>query len=151
MAQLPCLGVRHKIRVESQTNRINLRVIYIKSKLQTGIFISNYKESVPIQSPIILKNDFQTKSQPKFAKLPQCTLLLCVLENWWPHQKLRDPSVQRVSQHGSEIMTWFKLNKVKNHEILKYLHETSFSAFEFYTRRSFIVVVVQTLYLIVFF
>ena len=32
-----------------------------------------------------------------------------------------------VSHLVSEIMTWFKLNKVKNHEILKYLHETSFS------------------------
>ena len=31
-----------------------------------------------------------------------------------------------VSHLVSEIMTRFKLNKVKNHEILKYLHETSF-------------------------
>ena len=52
IAQFPRLSLCHKIKVESYKNKINLEVIYIKSKLQTDIFIVNYKESVPIVEAI---------------------------------------------------------------------------------------------------
>ena len=146
IAQFPRLSLCHKIKVESYKNKINLEVIYIKSKLQTDIFIVNYKESVPIVEAInnpLENNWFLNKMEymcvlcrlktleitNKIWKWVQFNVSLCILENLRArhkplmlHRMLR---AQCQSSWISQIMTWFKLNKVKTHEILKDLHETS--------------------------